>query len=253
MLALAVSFFITAILYAAVGFGGGSTYNALLVLADTDYRILPAIALICNLIVVSGGTYRFAKAGHVDLKRIMPWIITSVPAAWLGGFIQISEEMFIGLLGFSLLAAGLRMIFIKNKKQKLRQEIINKYRFLPPIIGVFLGLLAGLVGIGGGIFLAPILYLLHWDNAKKIAAACSVFILVNSLAGLSGQLMKLGDLQLIGEISAYWLLFPAVLIGGQIGSIMGAKYLNLKTISLMTAILILYVSLRLIWRWWGMM
>lgn len=252
MLALSFSFFVTAILYASVGFGGGSTYNALLVLAEVDYRILPSIALLCNLIVVSGGVWRFFRAGYVDLRRMVPWIITSVPAAWIGGSLNISEELFVGLLGFSLLAAAVRMLWPKKREQSAVKSIINQYRFLAPVIGIVLGLLAGLVGIGGGIFLAPILYLMRWDSEKKIAATCSVFILVNSVAGLIGQVMKLSDMEQLGSISMYWLLFPAVLVGGQIGSTMGAKYLNPKILSLMTASLILYVSARLLWRWFYM-
>ena len=253
MIVLALSFFVTAILYAAVGFGGGSTYNALLVLVETDYRILPSIALLCNLIVVSGGTYKFFCAGYINLKRIWPWIITSVPAAWLGGYINISETLFIGLLGFSLLAAGGRMFYSGKGEQKTYKFIAQDHRFLPQIIGAFLGLLAGIVGIGGGIFLAPVLHFLRWGNAKIIAGACSVFILVNSLSGLAGQVMKLSESELFVHINIYWMLFPVVLIGGQIGSHMGAVRLNPRVIRLMTALLILYVSLRLIWRWWGLM
>jgi uncharacterized membrane protein YfcA len=248
MMVLSLSFFITAVLYAAVGFGGGSTYNALLVLAETDYRILPAIALFCNLIVVSGGAYRFFRAGHIDLRRIAPWIITSVPAAWIGGMLNISETLFVGLLGFSLLAAGARMLWPGKSERK---HSINKYRALSPVIGAGLGLLAGLVGIGGGIFLVPVLYLLRWDDAKKIAATCSVFILVNSLAGLAGHMMKFNGTEL-GSITDYWYLFPAVLIGGQIGSYMGVKRLNPDILRLLTAVLILYVSVRLLWRFLGM-
>lgn len=251
MMFLVLSFFITAVLYAAVGFGGGSTYNALLVLAETDYRILPSIALLCNLIVVSGGAYRFARAGHVDLKRIMPWIVTSVPAAWLGGYLKISEELFVGLLGFSLLAAGLRMLWPEKPKQDVSKSMINQARFLPSAIGAGLGLLAGMVGIGGGIFLAPVLHLLRWDGAKSIAATCSVFILANSFAGLAGQMMKLSDMERAGHILEYWMVFPAVLIGGQIGSYMGAQRLNPGTLRFLTAVLILYVAVRLLWRWWG--
>ncbi len=247
MIFLPLSFFVTAILYAAVGFGGGSTYNALLVLTETDYRILPSIALLCNLIVVSGGTLRFARAGHVDVKRIAPWVITSVPAAWIGGMLNISETLFIGLLGFSLFAAGLRMLWW-NKDQ--RTCPLKQYRFLPPVIGAILGLLAGLVGIGGGIFLAPILHLLRWDNAKKIAATCSVFIFVNSLAGLTGHIMKFNAAE-FSSITAHWYLLPAVLIGGQIGSYLGAQRLNSDTLHRLTAFLILYVSIRLLWRWGG--
>jgi len=253
MMVLPLSFFITAVLYAAVGFGGGSTYNALLVLAETDYRILPAVSLLCNLIVVSGGAYRFARAGYVDLRRIAPWVITSVPAALIGGMLNISETLFVGLLGFSLLAAGARMLWLENSGgNSERNHSINQYRVLPPIIGAGLGLLAGMVGIGGGVFLAPVLHLLRWDETRKIAATCSVFILANSLAGLTGHMMKFSNTEL-GSITAYWYLFPAVLIGGQIGSYMGAKRLNPDILRLLTACLILYVSARLLWRWWGIM
>lgn len=248
---LAVLFFITAVLYAAVGFGGGSTYNALLVLAETDYRILPSIALLCNLIVVSGGTYCFARAGHVNMRRILPWIFTSVPAAWFGGYLHVSERFFIGLLGFSLLAAGLRMIFSQENGGQTKPSPLSRWPVLPPVIGTALGLLAGLVGIGGGIFLAPVLHLLHWDKARKIAATCSVFILVNSVAGLIGQTMKLSNMALLGDMAAYWMVFPAVLIGGQIGSYIGAKRLNPRMLRIMTALLILYVAGRLLLRWWG--
>ncbi len=252
MIWLPLSFFITAALYASVGFAGGSTYNALLVLAGTDYRILPTIALFCNLIVACGGTYRFARAGHVEIVRIVPWIVTSVPAAWLGGYLHVSETVFVGLLGLSLLAAGLKMFFKKSDEIVLEKSSAYKWKPLAPLIGMTLGLLAGLVGIGGGIFLAPVLHLLRWDNAKKIAAMCSVFILVNSIAGLAGQAMKLSDTQLLADITPYWILFPAVLIGGQIGSYMGVVRLNPDMLRILTALLILYVSGRLLLRWYGM-
>jgi uncharacterized membrane protein YfcA len=223
------------------------------VLVETDYRILPSIALICNLIVVSGGTYRFARAGYIDFKRIFPWVVTSVSAAWLGGYLNISETLFVGLLGISLLLSGARMLYPeKSKSTALSLSTISEYRVLPFLIGIILGLLAGLVGIGGGIFLAPVLYLLRWDNAKKIAATCSVFILVNSLSGLIGQTMKIGNSELLNDLSSYWALFLAVLIGGQIGAYVGVVKLNSSIIRLMTGVLILYVSARLIWRWWGM-
>lgn len=251
MIMLALSFFVTAVLYAAVGFGGGSTYNALLVLAETDYRILPSIALLCNVIVVSGGAYRFTRAGHVDLSRIAPWVIASVPAAWLGGYLDISETLFVGLLGFSLLAAGLRMLWPHSEGQGVLRIIVSRYRLLPPVIGASLGLLAGFVGIGGGIFLAPILHLLRWDEPRKIAATCSIFILINSLAGLAGHAMKFNDSWFLGSISGYWMLFPAVLIGGQLGSYMGICRLDSNILRLLTALLILYVAIRLLWRWGG--
>ena len=112
---LAAAFALTAALYAMVGFGGGSTYNALLVLADVDYRVLPSIALLCNLIVVTGGTWRYARAGHLDWRFVAPFVLLSMPMAWLGGRLPIERETFVLLLGLSLLAAGLLMLFERRK------------------------------------------------------------------------------------------------------------------------------------------
>ncbi len=248
-------FFITAFLYACVGFGGGSTYNALLVLGDADYKILPLVSLICNLIVVSGGVWRFSKNRHIRIKKILPWVFLSVPAAWVGGRINIPEFIFVGILGCSLFISSLQMLWPAKPKHLLDMEqknISSSIDFLPPVIGGGLGFLAGLTGIGGGIFLAPILHILNWDNSKNIAGTCSLFILVNSLAGLLGQIMKLNESDLLLSLSSYWLLFPSVLLGGQIGSLMGAERLNTEMIKKLTALLILYVALRLLFRFGGM-
>lgn len=250
---LAALFFLTALLYASVGFGGGSTYNALLALNGVDYRIMPTIALLCNLIVVSGGTFRFACAGHLNVWRMAPWIVISVPAAWLGGYLHVPENIFTGLLGLSLLAAGIQILVQSRSDADVRvSSAMAKHPLLPFAVGGGLGFLAGLVGIGGGIFLAPVLYLLRWGTARMIAGTCSFFILVNSLAGLAGQVMKLGDTALLTHMAGYWLLFPAVLIGGQIGSYMGSARFNPQILRILTALLILYVAVRLLLRWWGM-
>lgn len=248
MALLAALFFVTALLYASVGFGGGSTYNALLVLHDADYRLIPSIALVCNIIVVAGGVWRFSRASHLPFRRLAPFIMASVPAAWIGGRIPVSETVFIGALGFALLASGLRLAF--EKEPEIGPGDIKP---APPAlafaVGAALGFLAGLVGIGGGIFLAPVLYFLRWDRPRAIAGACSFFILFNSLAGLAGQLMKLGDLGALGAFADYWPLFPAVLIGGQIGSRLGSAGLRPVTVKRMTAVLIFYVAVRLLYRW----
>jgi uncharacterized membrane protein YfcA len=253
---LAALFALTALLYASVGFGGGSTYNALLVLGGTDYRILPAIALICNIIVVAGGSWRFWHAGHVRLARILPWIMLSVPAAWLGGRLVVSEVFFIGILGGSLLIAGLQLAF---ERKQLVEEGAARHVARPVsyAVGGVIGFLSGMVGIGGGILLAPALYLLRWGGPREIAGTASIFILVNSLAGLAGQLMKLeadyGVASAIDLLRGYWLLFPAVLIGGQIGSRLGSTRIPPLLVKRLTAALILYVAVRLLWRWYGMM
>ncbi|TNE32310.1 MAG: sulfite exporter TauE/SafE family protein [Alphaproteobacteria bacterium] len=257
MFFLTLCFFIVALFYATAGFGGGSTYNALLSLAETDYRIFPSIALLCNLIVVSGGVWRFSRAGHINLRRVMPWVVTSVPAAFLGGVWEVSECFFTGLLGISLLIAGAHMMYFEVRTQDVSerpvQNILRRFPvLLPCFAGLCLGLLAGIVGIGGGIFLAPLLYILRWDHAKAIAGTCAAFILCNSLAGLGGHAVKLYGTELLPQLAGYWPLGLAVLAGGQIGSWLGAVKMDKRLVALLTAVLILYVAIRLLWRWSGM-
>ncbi|WP_299326432.1 sulfite exporter TauE/SafE family protein [Parasphingopyxis sp.] len=251
---LAALFALTALLYASVGFGGGSTYNALLVLDGTDYRILPAIALICNIIVVAGGSWRFWRAGHVRFSRMLPWMVLSVPAAWLGGRLPVSETLFVGLLGGSLLLAGAQLL--RDTKQTENAEQRHVARPVSYAAGGGIGFLSGIVGIGGGIFLAPLLYLLRWGGPREIAGTASIFILVNSVAGLAGQLTKLeaeyGIASATDLLNDYWLLFPAVLIGGQIGSRLGSTRIPPLLVKRLTAVLILYVAARLLWRWYGL-
>ena len=250
---LTAAFFITAILYASVGFGGGSTYNALLVLSGADYRLVPAIALVCNVIVVTGGVWRFSRTGDLSARRLAPFLMTSVPAAWIGGRLAISETTFVGLLGAALLISGVHLALQRGTPQS---DPASQPRRVPAVlaagIGGAIGILSGLVGIGGGIFLAPVLYFLRWGSAKQIAAACSLFILVNSLSGLLGQAIKLQDLALISLALPYWPLPLAVLIGGQIGSWLASYHIKPDIIRIMTAILILYVSAQLLMRWSAM-
>lgn len=249
---LPVLFALTALLYASVGFGGGSTYNALLVLTGTDYRILPAIALTCNMIVVSGGVWRFARAGHLPARRLMPFLLASIPAAWAGGRLAVPEIVFVGLLGAALLLSGLHMLRPEPAKSEDPVPDRTVHWPLSLLTGGSIGLVAGLTGIGGGIFLAPVLYVMGWGTPREIAGAASLFILVNSLSGLTGQLTKLSELALLELAQPYWPLLPAVLIGGQIGTWLGARGLAPPRIRQLTALLILYVAARLLWRFFGM-
>jgi uncharacterized protein len=245
---LVAAFLITAILYASVGFGGGSTYSALLVLNGTDYRILPAIALVCNIIVASGGVWQFSRTGHLSLRRLGPFLVTSIPMAWLGGRIPISDTLFVGLLGAALLTSGLHLAL--DRSVPMNQPAASRPRYLSSgAAGAGIGLLSGLVGIGGGIFLAPLLYMMKWGEPRQIAAACSLFILANSMSGLTGQVMKLHDTSLLALAAPFWPLPLAVLIGGQAGSWLAGKGLKPLTIKRLTAVLILYVSVRLLSRW----
>jgi uncharacterized protein len=245
---LAALFFLTALLYGAAGFGGGSTYNALLVLAGADYREVPVIALACNILVVTVGSWRFARSGHVEWRRIWPLFVLSIPFAWLGGRLVVAEIVFVGLLAASLLVAGLLMLWQPLWEKEAPARV--RSRWLEPVAGGALGFLAGMVGIGGGIFLAPLLYMLRWGPPKAIAGTSAVFILANSLSGLAGQLAKGSD---GAALATYWPLFPAVLAGGLIGSTLGSGRLNPKYVRILTALLILYVAGRLAIRFYGEM
>jgi uncharacterized protein len=248
MLALAPFFFVTALLYAAVGFGGGSTYGALLVLAGGDYRAVPVVALACNILVVTIGSWRFARSGHVDWRRIWPLLALSVPLAWLGGRLIVAEAVFVGLLAVSLFAAGLLMLWPPGWQREGPPRLASPSAYAAA--GGALGFLAGLVGIGGGIFLAPLLYLLRWGTPRAIAGASAVFILANSIAGLAGQLAK--DHAAAGEIlAAHWPLLAVVLAGGLIGATLGSRRLDPKYVRILTAFLILYVAVRLAIRFYG--
>ena len=251
MVMLVVSFLVIAALYASVGFGGGSSYTALLVLVDTDYRLVPIIALICNLIVVAGGTLHFVRAGLLRANVVLPFTILSVPMAWLGGVMPVSKSIFLLILGLALLGAGAAMLIgPPQNSSRIQSAPAGRLWALGLTFGSGLGYLAGVVGIGGGIFLAPVLYLLRLAPPKVVAATASFFILVNSAAGLLGQWQKLGALEMRGDLSAYIWLFPAVLIGGQLGSRAGIRVLNPRTVRLLTAFLVIFVGGRLLFSWY---
>ena len=240
---LAPAFFATALLYAAVGFGGGSTYSALLALAGTNYQLLPILSLACNILVVSGSTIRFARAGATPWKGALTLSLVAAPLAFLGGLTPIREATFLVLLGLSLVGAGLALLL--PRAPELEASPTRWARFIP-FAAAPLGFLAGLVGIGGGIFLAPLLHLTRWDGARRIAATTSLFILINSLAGLVGQLAKTGADRFGLALSGGLPLLIAVVIGGQLGSLLALKFLPEKVIRWLTAALTIWAGSRLL-------
>ena len=245
--ALIFGFLITAFLYASVGFGGGSTYNALLILAKTDYQLIPKIALFCNLIVVTGGTLRYHKNKLIPWNLALPLVAISIPFAWLGGYTPISQFWFSTVLGVALLCSGITMLLRHNEVLETADWIQTKLGYFSlSFVSGSLGFLAGLVGIGGGIFFSPLLHLLKTAPSKNIAAFSSFFILVNSISGLIGQLMKQDDMQVLGQFVEYSWLFLVVLVGGQFGSHMGIKVFQPEIVRRLTALLVIYVGARLL-------
>lgn len=237
------SFLIVAFIYSSVGFGGGSSYIALLFLSTISYTFIPTIALTCNLIVVTSGAIHYFRKGHLNWKFLLPFIVSSIPFAYIGGSIPIEKDLFKILLGISLLFAGIRMIFFKKKKNYSDCHIPPLWASLS--LGCALGFISGLVGIGGGIFLSPILFNLKWGKPKQIAAVCSLFIFFNSISGLVGQLQKISN---FSPITNYWPLFLAVFLGGQLGSFLGSSKLKPRTVELWTALLVLMVSGRILFQ-----
>ena len=242
MLVLSILFFVTATLYSSVGFGGGSTYLALLLLWGVPYQILPAIALLCNIFVVSGNCYNYIRAGNLNLKLLTPYLIGSIPLAFIGGSLQIDKNLFEILLFFVLSTAGILLLL----KFKSYNDTEGNYKKIPFIIslsiGSLLGFISGIVGIGGGIFLSPILFLLRAGKPQHIVTSASLFILINSVSGIIGQLTKNA---VFNEISNYWVLLLAVIIGGQLGNFLNLKVFSTKILALLTAVLVIFVSIRM--------
>ena len=242
MIILTILFFITAILYASVGFGGGSTYLALMLIWEIPYYIFPIIALFCNIIVVSGNSINFVKSGNINLKLILPYLIGSIPFAFIGASISIEKEFFEILLFLVLIVAGFFLLIESNTFNKNNLKINSISIFVSIFIGSTIGFVSGLVGIGGGIFLSPILFLLKAGYPKHITSSASLFILINSIFGVAGQLTK----EIVfNEFLNYWPLFLSVLIGGQIGNYLNIKFLSNKALALLTSLLIIFVAIRM--------
>jgi len=242
MIILSILFFVTAILYSSVGFGGGSTYLALLFIWGVPYFIFPLIALACNIVVVSGNCFNYIRAGNLNLKLLIPYLIGSIPLAFIGGSLPIEKKLFEILLFLVLAVAGILLLF----NFKSYEDKKESYRKIPVVVSVLvggiLGFISGVVGIGGGIFLSPILFLIKAGRPKHIITSASLFILINSLSGIIGQLTKN---TVLSEIQNYWFLLLAVLIGGQIGNFLNLKIFPTRVLALVTSCLVLFVAIRM--------
>ena len=242
MIILSILFFVTALIYSSVGFGGGSTYLAILLIWGVPYTIFPVIALVCNIIVVSGNSINFIRSKNININLLFPYLIGSIPFAFIGGSIKIEKSLFEILLFGVLLIAGI-FLLIESKSFNKEQIKINKIpRLISISIGSIIGFMSGLVGIGGGIFLSPLLFLMKAGYPRHITSSASLFILINSIFGIAGQLTK--D-QILDQVIIYWPLFLSVLVGGQIGSVLNIKFLPNKILALLTSFLVIFVAIRI--------
>ena len=242
MIILSILFFVTALIYSSVGFGGGSTYLAILLIWGVPYTIFPVIALVCNIIVVSGNSINFIRSKNININLLFPYLIGSIPFAFIGGSITIEKSLFEILLFCVLLVAGI-FLLIESKSFNKEQIKINQIpKLLSITIGSIIGFMSGLVGIGGGIFLSPLLFLMKAGYPRHITSSASLFILINSIFGIAGQLTK--D-QVLDQVITYWPLFLSVLIGGQIGSLLNIKFLSNKILALLTSFLVIFVAIRM--------
>lgn len=243
---LMLFFFIVAFVYASVGFGGGSSYLAILALYGLPFKEIRLIALLCNIVVVTGGTILFIRNNHVNWRKIVPLALTSVPMAFVGAMLRIEQHTFYVLLGCSLLTAA-ALLWFRKRRQEAPENVTqrNTSYTRDGALGGSIGFLSGMIGIGGGIFLSPLLNLIGWDTPKRVAATASVFILVNSISGIAGQLTQLPpsvDYRLI------LFLCLAVFAGGQLGSRMAIKRFNPLVIRRMTAVLIFVAGIEVLYK-----
>jgi len=233
-----ISLFVVAFLYSSVGHGGGTGYLALLALFGMAPALMKPTALIINVFVSAIAFLSFYKAGYFKWKLIFPFLIPSIPFAYLGALIKVESSTYKIILGIFLLLAVARMLLV----QQAVTETSSKISFpLALVIGAILGLFSGMIGIGGGIILSPLLILFHWATVKESAAASALFIFMNSLAGLAG----IASIGFIWEPEIVnWIIIGVT--GGLAGSYMGSFRIQSKTLQFMLAGVLLVASIKLI-------
>lgn len=230
---LAGLFFIVAFIYSSVGLGGGSSYIALMAIFGFNALAIPIVALMLNLIVTTVGSFNFIRKRHARLKLILPFMISSIPMAYVGGSLKLPKEVFYGFLLISLLVVALRIYLWSNMAIHLkvgrRGEII-----ISLIAGSILGLISGIVGIGGGIYLVPLIIILGLGTEKEAAACGAIFIWLNSVSGLVSRFQYNAI-----DITRYIPIIAAVFIGGAVGSFLGSSKYSPKVMEKILGLVII--------------
>ena len=230
--------FLMAMLYSSVGHGGASGYLALMALFNFSPEFMRPSALVLNIFVASIALFSYTRSRHFRLKLLFPFIITSVPFAFIGGLITVNPKAYKIILGIFLIIAIVRMIYSQmNQNEELNQ--INKP--LAYIIGIILGFLSGLIGIGGGIILSPVIILLKWGTMKETASVSAAFILVNSISGLTGQLSQ--GMQFAPEIGY---MLASAIFGGLLGSYLGSYKITDKALKYALSAVLAFASYKLL-------
>jgi len=230
--------FVVAFLYASVGHGGASGYLALMALFSMSPAFMKPTALLLNLFVSLSAFILFYRGGHFKWKLFLPFALASVPLSFLGGMIALDADVYKKILGALLLIPVFRMLFFRNADE---QELKDGTTGLSLLIGAVIGFLSGLIGIGGGIILSPVLLMLKWTNQKQTAAISALFIFVNSLAGLGGQLSK----GMVVE-SGMFIFAGIAFAGGTLGGWLGASRFNQQILKYLLAVVLLMASLKLL-------
>lgn len=237
LIVLEAAFLLIATLYSITGHGGASGYIAVMALLGVAPQEMKPIALSLNIIVSAIATIQFYGAGHFRRTLFLPFILGSLPFAMLGGYLQLPVPWFNSLMGLALIFAALRIFF--KPVQTLRENAPA----WSMVAGAAIGLLSGLIGVGGGIFLTPLLLLMGWANPKQAAAVSAPFILLNSIAALAGF-----SVQAAHNLPSHiiWLALP-VLVGGLLGSYLGSRSLTMRSISAVLSGVLLIAGVKLLY------
>lgn len=233
-----VLLFIVAFLYAAVGHGGASGYLALMALFGMAPEFMKPTALLLNLFVSLTAFILFFRGGHFKWKIFWPFALSSIPFSFLGGMITLDALLYKKALGLLLLIPVARLLFFPNTKD---EQLKAPHFLISLLIGAFIGFLSGLIGIGGGIILSPVLLMLAWTNQKQTAAISAMFIFVNSVSGLAGQLTK--GIQFQPQMLTY---VGVAFVGGSVGAWFGSSRFDPKVLKFVLAIVLLMASIKLI-------
>ncbi|MSR66746.1 MAG: sulfite exporter TauE/SafE family protein [Pedosphaera sp.] len=237
--ALAVMIFAAAWLYSMAGHAGASGYLAAMAIFSLEPEVMKPTALVLNILVASIATMKFSRAGYFSWETLWPFAVTSIPMAFIGGRIRLEDSSYKIIVGAVLIYSAVRLLF--NPRQVASEDAKRPQWWVALPTGAALGFLSGLVGVGGGIFLSPLLLLLKWEETRKAAGVAAAFILVNSIAGLLGHL---ASVRLLPAAIPWWLLAAGT--GGWIGAELGSRKLDPLLIRRVLAVVVLIAGIKLL-------